>query len=102
MRAGLLRLKVAIGEGVAEGQDATETCDIWGETVERVWLARPVLPVSSAGNFCALAKGPELAGQRLSQRDPKRLLDLAPRRGRRRNHSLYGNPGVSASWRSLN
>ena len=40
-RAGLLRLKVAIGEAVSEGQEAAEICDIWGETVERVKFARP-------------------------------------------------------------
>jgi hypothetical protein len=40
-RAGLLRLKVAIGEAVNEGQEAAEICDIWGETVECVRFARP-------------------------------------------------------------
>ncbi len=40
-RAGLLRLKVAIGEAVVEGQEAAEICDIWGDTVESVRFARP-------------------------------------------------------------
>ncbi len=40
-RAGLLRLKVAIGEDVNEGQEAAEICDVWGETVERVKFSRP-------------------------------------------------------------
>jgi len=40
-RAGLLRLKVAIGEAVDGGQEAAEICDVWGETVERVTFARP-------------------------------------------------------------
>jgi len=40
-RAGLLRLKVAIGESVNEGQDAAEICDIWGDTVERIKFSRP-------------------------------------------------------------
>jgi predicted deacylase len=39
-RAGLVRLKVAIGQSVAEGEEAAEICDIWGETVERVMLTR--------------------------------------------------------------
>ncbi len=40
-RAGLVRVKVAIGESVDAGQEAAEICDIWGETVERVKFARP-------------------------------------------------------------
>lgn len=40
-RAGLLRLKVAIGEAVEEGQEAAEICDVWGDTVERVKFTRP-------------------------------------------------------------
>jgi predicted deacylase len=40
-RAGLVHLKVAIGEEVDEGQEAAEICDVWGETVERVTFSRP-------------------------------------------------------------
>jgi hypothetical protein len=40
-RAGLLRLKVAIGDEVAIGQEVGEICDVFGQTVETVRAARP-------------------------------------------------------------
>lgn len=40
-RAGLIRLKIAIGEEVEQGQEAAEICDVWGEIVERLKFARP-------------------------------------------------------------
>jgi len=39
-RAGLLRLKVAIGQSVNESQEAAEICDVWGDTVEHVKFSR--------------------------------------------------------------
>ena len=39
-RAGLLRLKVAIGEAVEADQEVAEIFNVWGETVEHVKLAR--------------------------------------------------------------
>ena len=39
-RAGLLRLKCTIGEAVAAGQEVAEICNVWGETVEHIKLAR--------------------------------------------------------------
>jgi|SRR5687768_6651650 len=35
-RAGLLRLKVAIGDEIAAGQEVAEICNVFGEVVERV------------------------------------------------------------------
>jgi predicted deacylase len=35
-RAGLLRLKVAIGDDIGAGQEVAEICNVFGETVERV------------------------------------------------------------------
>jgi predicted deacylase len=35
-RAGLLRLKVAVGDEIAAGQEVAEVVDVFGETVERI------------------------------------------------------------------
>lgn len=35
-RAGLLRLRVAIGDEIVEGQEVAEVCNVFGEVVERV------------------------------------------------------------------
>ena len=40
-RAGLVRLKVSIGEEVKQGQEAAEICNVWGDTVERLTFTRP-------------------------------------------------------------
>ncbi len=42
-RAGLLRLKVAVGDEVIAGQEVAEVCDLFGRTVEIVRAARPGL-----------------------------------------------------------
>ena len=35
-RAGLVRLKVRIGDAIVEGQEVAEICDVFGTIVERV------------------------------------------------------------------
>jgi len=40
-RAGLIRLKVAIGDSVAANQEVAEICDVFGEAVERIRSPRP-------------------------------------------------------------
>jgi hypothetical protein len=42
-RAGLLRLKVAIGDEVEGGQEVAEVCDVFGRTVEVIRAERPGL-----------------------------------------------------------
>jgi predicted deacylase len=42
-RSGLLRLKVAVGDTVAAGQEVAEICDVFGRTVEIVRTAKPGL-----------------------------------------------------------
>ncbi len=42
-QSGLLRLKVAVGDEVAAGQEVAEVCDIFGRTVERVRVEKPGL-----------------------------------------------------------
>jgi len=42
-RSGLLRLKVAVGDMMAAGQEVADICDVFGRTVEVVRTARPGL-----------------------------------------------------------
>ena len=39
-RGGLLRLKIEIGEALTEGQEVAEICNVFGETVERIYMPR--------------------------------------------------------------
>ncbi|HUO17305.1 MAG TPA: succinylglutamate desuccinylase/aspartoacylase family protein [Verrucomicrobiae bacterium] len=42
-RAGLLRLKVSVGDKIAAGQGVAEVCDVFGRVVETVRAAKPGL-----------------------------------------------------------